>query len=229
MAIIMDRVYGGKFYDAYALDYVSKADAGRIGVWIAERKKKEDDLAWDIATKKNTTTTARAYIHPKQHEHLPEQMMLVEGTELPEFIHESAVGPMVNTRMKDVIESVEPGGDGQQFIPVQIVLPDGSPYNDAYFVWDVYRKVDAVDPSCEGVKNVVAGTPNGNHLWTFSQGPRSRDRLAVRKDMIGGMAVWKDFRFRPQYNFISDAMHAAFQGAGVKDYESYSNSEWDEV
>ena len=97
-----------------------------------------------------------------------------------------------------------------------------------YFQWDLYRKIDAIDGSRDGVKTVM-GAPTGTHCWTYAENgiKRSRDHLAVQAKEIAGMAAWNDNRFGESQVFISDTLHAAMRAAGVSGYGA--QSEWAET
>lgn len=96
-----------------------------------------------------------------------------------------------------------------------------------YYVWDVYRKVDAIDPNCVGVKS-VGGPVDGNHAWTYAAGgiAKSRETLAVKHDVIAGMVAWTDYRMGADRFFISDILFKEMQSHALTGFSA--QSEWSE-
>lgn len=166
--------------------------------------------------------------YPISADQLPKSVKLAKGKDLPDYIHESCIGKLVSQRLRDLIVEVEALGNGYSLFPVEINFPDGTRYPDQYYLWDVYRIVDAVDPSLGGVIT-VAGPVDGKHSWTYiGQGqPRSRETLALKKQVIKDMVAWNDLRFGHYNHFISDEL---FDQMKAHDMTGFSaNSEWSEI
>ena len=90
----------------------------------------------------------------------------------------------------------------------------------------MHKKVDAIDPTSEGVKT-VAGEIDGKHAWTHV-GAQTPERLRVLKSVISGLTAWNDFRFQPAFGiFISDALYADMVAQEMSGFKA--DSIWSEV
>ena len=225
---VLDTEYGGKFYGKYALWYRDPAQAARLKAYRELYDSEELKLLGQLRAEGRKSFWKNTLEVPKRREHVPEELVLEKGTELPDYIHDTCIGRLVSQKLKDIIETVEPAGNGFSFFEVAIYGKDGARLPSPYFQWDVYRKIDAIDGSRDGVKTVM-GAPTGTHRWTYAGGgiKRCRDYLAVLAERTAGMAAWTDFRFGESRVFISDALHEAMRAAGVSGYEA--QSEWAEV
>ena len=160
---------------------------------------------------------------PKTQDLLVKQLKLTKGDVLPDYVHVSPAGRLVSDRLKALIEDVEPAGEGFQFFAVKIESKDGAPYATPYYHWDVFRRIDAIDPNSEGM-TTVAGTVDGNHRWTYASGPRpwTKDELILSKTRIAGMAAWNDFRFDRDYVFLADSLHEKMNAAQITGFSAQS-------
>lgn len=227
MPVVLDREWGGAFYHTYALDFATEQDKQPCDHLDALRK------AWGRADRKQmvaegkSSALARAVEHPMPPDAVTKRITLVKGTALPDYIHQSRAGKIVSARLKALIKQHETPGAGYQFHPLDIVLPSGAPYPGAFFIWEVYRKVDAIDPTSESIKP-VGGVVDGRHLWTFrsQKKPPTRAQLVLVRDVIEGCVAWVDFRFRDGYYFITDALFEQMQKAGITGFSAHS--EWSE-
>ena len=228
MAIVLDTEYGGEFYQKYALWYRDPAEAARLKAFRKLYDEEELKLHGQLRTEGRKSFWITTLEVPKRREHVPNALVLEKGTELPDYIHDTCIGRLVSQELKEIIDSIEPAGNGFSFFEVAIFEKGGARLPTPYFHWDVYRKLDAIDGSRDGVKTVM-GPPTGTHLWTYAGGGigRGRDHLAVLAREMAGMAAWNDFRFGDSQVFISDALHGATRAAGVSGYEV--RSEWAEI
>jgi len=122
-----------------------------------------------------------------------------------------------------------------QFQPVTIVDAKGDRFSDDYVFWDIYRRVDAIDPTGE-IYTVDGGSADGRHAWvptgirTKESAARDRDVLRVFKSQFEGMCAWVDFRYGSRVDppiFISDALYTDLLDAQMKGIAH--ESEWAEV
>lgn len=228
MAIVLDTGSDEKFYGKYALWYRDPAQAARVKAYRDLYDSEELELLKQLSAESRKSFWKNTLEVPKRREHVPDALVLEKGSELPDYIHDTCIGRLVSQELKEIIESIESAGNGFSFFDVAIFRKDGSCYPTPYFHWNVYRKIDAIDGTRDGVKTVM-GAPTGTHRWTYAGGgiKRTREHLAVLAEKTTGMAAWNDFRFGDSQVFISDALHAAMRSAGVSGYEA--QSEWAEV
>ncbi len=177
-------------------------------------------------------------VFPRQPEHFPEKMVLKDGKSLPDFVEVGYQkgGPMVSRKMRAVIERREPAGTGFQFHPATVVLPDGSVFSEDYVFWDVYRRVDAIDPAGAVGTVVDVDLSLGNHCWNrivlqskqqLEEGPQKR---WIFKSAVGDAAVWSDFRYGTDLSmpiWVSDALWADLKAARLTGFKPIST--WGEV
>lgn len=230
MAIRLGHHYGGRFYGKYHL-VCDDSDRARVRVgkdWFDAEKSAYLDRtldAWLI----NFSNTER----PWRAEFLPLKLQFSKGKELPDYVHsfpgvntDYDNGSLVGPRLKALIESHQTPDDGWQFFPVEILNKDGSPHKDIYHVWWVHKKVDAIDPTSEGVEP-VAGEIDDNNPWTHV-GAKTPERLRVLKSVIAGLTARNDFRFFPfAAIFISDALYADMVSQEMSGFQA--DSVWSEV
>ena len=176
-------------------------------------------------------------VFPRQSKHFAQKMVLKKGAFLPEFVEVGYQkgGVMVSRKMRAVIEQHEAAGTGFQFHPVTIVLPDGTVFSEDYVFWDIYRRVDAIDPAVgTGQDNVDLSL--GNHRWNrislqskekLAEGPQKR---WVFKSAIGDAAVWSDFRYGVDLCmpiWVTDALWADMNAADLTGFSAAST--WGEI
>lgn len=226
MAILLDTDWVGPFHDAIAFSYCNREDADLTKRYRDECEQRLRELDFKRFREKKHPFELRKVEYPKSAGHVPSRILFVKGKALPDYVHDSGIGMLVSETLKGLIEDVEPPGAGYSLFPVDVYLPDGSQYPVQYYVWDVYRKIDAIDPGCVGVKS-VGGPVNGNHAWTYAAGgiARSRETLAVKHDVIAGMVAWIDYRM-PRHCFISDTLFTQMQSQALTGFSA--ESEWSE-
>ena len=228
MAVYLDIEWGGPFYDKIGFDFLKPEDTHGLAKYQLEKKEQQDQSLIQLVMDSKHVFHNRWNEYPKSAEHLPDAIRLTKGKKLPDYVHTSCLGQMVSQRLKEMIEAVEAPGNGYGLFPVDIYLPDDTKYPDQYYVWDVYRKVDAIDPSLGGVKT-VAGPADGHHLWTVASAkePRSRESLALKKDVIQGMVAWTDVRFGDYNYFIADDLFDQMKAQALTGFSAAS--EWAEI
>ncbi|QFT45567.1 hypothetical protein FIU97_03165 [Roseivivax sp. THAF40] len=223
MAIVLDREWGGRFYDTYTLECATEANIE------ATTRLRDQQKAWKREDRKRVMAQGK---HPFWHsaierpipEHLMvKQLKLTKGDDLPDYIHHSPAGHLVSDRLKALIEEEEPAGQGFQFFAVEIKTKSGEPYGTPYWHWDVFRRIDAIDPSSEALES-VSGPVDGNHRWSFKSAPKpwTKEHLILSKPKIEGMAAWVDFRFDRGYPFLSDSLHEKTIAAQITGFSAQS-------
>jgi hypothetical protein len=223
MAILLDREWGGAFYDTYTLECATEED-----IEAASRLQKQQK-EWKREGRKRVMAEGKhpfwqeAIERPKTEDLLVKKLKLTRGDALPDYVHMSRAGRLVSDRFKALIEEEEPAGQGFQFFAVEIETKDGAPYGSPYYHWDVFRRIDAIDPSSEGLET-VSGPVDGNHRWTFAptSKPKNKDQLILSKARIEGMAAWIDFRFDRGYVFVSDSLHEKMNAAQITGFSAQS-------
>lgn len=232
MAIRLDLDFGGRFYDKYYLQCCSDADEERIQAgkdWL-----KAEDSAYFRRTGDAWGLNFINVERPWRAEFLPQKLQFSKGKELPDYVHSFPGGntkldhsSLVSPRLKALIEAHQTPKDGWQFFPVEILNKDGSPYKDIYYVWWVHKKLDAIDPTSEGVKPVAGDEIDGRHYWTHI-GVKTPERLRVLKSVVSGVTAWSDFRFFPSHGiFISDALFGDMVAQSMSGFAA--ESIWSEV
>jgi len=228
MAVLLDRDWGGKFNRTFSLDFCGPDDRAAVYRFQEHLKQQEHDFLRVVVGRGQHPIWERTLETPKTADMVASCLKLTKGDLLPDYVHETGTGKLVSERLKVLIEGIEAPGQGYQLFPVDIVFPDGTKYGTQYYVWNVYRKVDAIDPALGGVKPVM-GEADGNHLWTYSGGAGmySREKLAVKSDVVAGMAAWRDWRHDNNYIFVCDALYSQMEASEMTGFKPYS--EWSEI
>jgi len=126
---------------------------------------------------------------------------LIKGKTIFDYGEQGEVGPVVSAKFKAAHDKIQPGGN--QFIPIQILNKDGSPYEGEFFVFQIDTVLDAINPSLGGFNTDNKGE---NVTYYYKSGSDNvQNRLAVYKDRLVGKAAWCDLRFGANYRFFSDA------------------------
>lgn len=230
MAVVLDKIYGGAFWNRFRLVICDPADQARIEAGKAALDKAEVDFL--VATKgKISLLHFGAVDHGWIPDHLPQKLQFEKGQALPDFIHSFAGGnnkygnaSLVSNRLKVLIEQHRSESDDWQFFPIEILHKNGSPY-ETYYAWCVSRVLDCIDETSEGIKT-VSGPVDGDHNWTYS-GERSTERLKLKTSVVAKMNAWTDFRFMAfGYIFVSDALFEAMTNAEMSGFAAQST--WSE-
>jgi len=132
-------------------------------------------------------------------------------------------GPVVSARMRKIIEQHEPADDGFQFQPVPILAKDGSLVADDYLFWDVYRRVDAINPASKSSLVAPMDMSLGNHVYNTpgnlvdADPDDTGDKFSLFSSVIAGISVWCDIRLglNSDHVFVSDALFADLMAAGI--------------
>lgn len=142
---------------------------------------------------------------------------LAEGDKLYDFNSQGEIGgPVVSAGFKAAHDKIQPGGN--QFTSVKILNKDRSDYVGEYFIFHVTTVLDAVDPSLGGFDSYGKGE---DVTYRYKSDSDSiRNKLAVHKDRLQGIAAWCDPRFgRTVYRFFSDAFLAELDAFGAKGFD----------
>ncbi|MCG7522589.1 imm11 family protein [Ruegeria sp. Ofav3-42] len=216
---MIQKQFGGRFYGKFRLIAFDEAEKARVTTGVDLEKEAETKY---ILTHHFDDPYMIEFLRAERArapEHVARKLKLAEGAELPDFIESSGTGYVVSAKLKGIIELHLSDRDGMTFFPLEIYRKDGTLYSADFFAWNVYRKVDAVDPICLGVAT-VAGPVDGNHMWTYrSGGGRTAKGLKLMESEIEGLTAWRDFRFRGDFNFISDALLADMEAEGIEGFE----------
>jgi hypothetical protein len=156
----------------------------------------------------------------------PKRIQFTKGKRLFDYNSYAGFPPAaLSTRLKDLIESIEPGV--HQFAPVEVLHKDGSPYGETFWFYNILTVIDAINP----VKGGVYKQPRSNFdkdpdafVWTIKSG--GDGFLAVYKDRVAGRAMWLDKRFYGAH-FFSDAL---LEGMRAQEMEGWEvETYWEEI
>jgi len=127
-----------------------------------------------------------------------------------------------STRLKDLIENIEPGV--HQFAPIDVFHKDGTPYAGTFWLWQCCTMIDAISPDLGGVYKRENPYVADGYDWVIRSG--GDDNLAVYKDRIAGRAMWRDRRYLGE-TFFSDAALAAMQAQNIEGWKA--DHYWKEI
>ncbi|QNQ09947.1 imm11 family protein [Sphingomonas alpina] len=113
-----------------------------------------------------------------------------------------SVGPLpdhsppagASSRFKDAVERFEPGV--HQFFPMEVLLEDGT-VDKSRWLMHICNRVDAI--ALEHCADVYEYRPKPDQhpgWYYYRSNFDSRTRIAVRKSMISGKALWYDLRLQ---------------------------------
>lgn len=135
---------------------------------------------------------------------------------VPKVIKDIICGPnayAVSERVIDIIERIEPGV--HQFLPHELIAPDGSVHPERRWLLNVCTRVQAIDPE----RSDVVVDP----LGLFAQRPYSGP-LVFRKEETERRAIWEEYRYCFGRTIISDRFWAGLQRAGCKGWKPIHGS-----
>ena len=236
MAVIfeMDYEWAKKF--PLDVEYYSDADKERDDrYWkkVEEKNRQAFHKAFYDKTY-NTTFMEERIEHPRSAEDVTQVLRLISGDHIPDDT--LWLRGYFSKKFKSIVEQHEPAGAGFQFFPVKIYDRQDNLISEEFYYWDVFRRIDAIDPESPAIKT-VAGPADGRHRWTIgstrSTGVRpTKENLRVRKEVMGDFAVWRDYRYDPSKIFMSDAVFDDLMAAGLQGHRDRSHAfmmQWCEV
>lgn len=158
-------------------------------------------------------------------EHLiPKRFRMTAGDKLPDHTGVQGFVPIVSGRLRALVEEVEPGV--HQFVPVEVERPDGTPLGEPYFFSNA-NLLDAINPDPGGVYK-LASPWSDNYFWEVESGAENLKKLAVRKDVVAGKAMWCDVRHGLGIDlFFSDALLGRMRAVGLTGW--YATQAWTEI
>ena len=155
----------------------------------------------------------------------PKTLQFTRGKRLFDYNAYCPFGPALSTRLKDLIETIEPGV--HQFVPVEVLHKDGTPYGEPFWLYSICTKIDAINP----VKGGVMKAPGWNfdkdpdaYYWDIKSG--GDEYLAVYKDGVAGRAMWRDLRYSTA-QFFSDALLEGMRAQKMEGWEILTY--WEEI
>ena len=163
---------------------------------------------------------------PVPEEFYPRTVRLVKGEQLFDYNGYVRGGVIVSKRLKDAVEATEPGV--HQFIPVEVLHKDDTPYGEPFWYFIICSRIDAVDPSRGGVEKLFyTAAPDkfpDKYFWEIKTGGRSK--LAVSKEKTAGRAAWRDTRYTTG-TFFSDALIERMKAEGMEGW--VADTYWEEI
>lgn len=143
---------------------------------------------------------------------LPKRLTLKAGDRIPDF-HTGPGSFLVSEAVRDIIEDLDP--DVHQFVKVDIVLPDGTPYpHQQFYFFRCRQALNAVDP--ESNPEVKESSLRPSNTTPVDLTPlriyHRTTPLAVFADRLNGAGIWREMR-SPNYHFLSDALISRLEEA----------------
>lgn len=127
---------------------------------------------------------------------------------LPDFLTQS----IVNSRVKDTVEAVEPGV--HQFTPAIVRMPDGS-RDEAWWTMRQCHRVDALAfELCQDVHKYRPRPEQHPNWYYYRSNHDRRMKLVVRKKIVDGFAMWYDWRF--QETFLGESLGQLLMDNGIR-------------
>ncbi len=158
---------------------------------------------------------------PKQY--YPKQVKIETGDEV--FDYHGIKGMMImSDRLKCAVEDIEP--DVHQFVPVEMLNRDGSPYGGKFWFWSICTMLDVINPELGGVYKRGSEKYPDIYDWVIRSGEGMREKLAVYKDKIAGRAMWYDKRMYGNM-FFCDALVDHMRAENMTGWETMSH--WKEI
>jgi hypothetical protein len=195
----MAAIVGGSFQPKYTriLFQWSKGRTDAYDRWKQEVEDQKCSEFRDLRKARHALAQT-----PIPEEVLPRQFVLEKGKKLYDWVDAGGTGlnvRIVSQKLKDLIESLT--ADKHQFVPIEILHKDGTPYGAPYYLFKCLAMLDAINPELGGFnRNDSPSTPDA---YTYSVNGDNMDKLAVYKDRIAGHAIWHDTRMGgDQYNLL---------------------------
>lgn len=129
----------------FRTEVVYPEDEARIEARMAFRKDYEIRRDVELSHIKPSKERRRVtMVPPYEPEHFPRAVRLTRGRGLNDYAGYTQGGLSVSARLKDLIESIEPGV--HRFFPVEVQGKDGKPYGQPYWYFVVMQAIDAIRP-----------------------------------------------------------------------------------
>lgn len=120
----------------------------------------------------------------------------------------------VDSAMKDLIESFEPGV--HHFYPIEIRMPKQQIYPNLYHILVIGQYFDSFVPE-RSREEPYTEMPNSGGMLYIKFGPKNRiPDLAFAQSTYGGAHLWRERRFGEQLTCLSDALVAEIKKAGLR-------------
>lgn len=133
----------------FRTEVVYPEDEARIEAHMAFQK--DYEMRREIALRHIKPSIERrrfTMVPPYGPEHFPRAVRLTSGRGLNDYNGYTKGGISVSARLKDLIESIEPGV--HQFFPVEVQGKDGQPYGQPYWYFVIKQAIDAIRPGGGG-------------------------------------------------------------------------------
>jgi hypothetical protein len=137
-----------------------------------------------------------------------------------------SIGQAVNQKFIDAIEAIEPGV--HQYLPFEILQPDGSLYHTQYWLLNICNRVDSID--FEHSENLHAFYwPDSDIVMSYGfntfRANEQRPKFVIAKDRVAGMAFWFDPKLRLPGLIVSDALKQKLEAVGATGWNFYDYAE----
>ncbi|MEP6869390.1 MAG: DUF1629 domain-containing protein [Novosphingobium sp.] len=118
----------------------------------------------------------------------------------------------LSQRVIDLIEAIEPGV--HQYLPFELLQPDGSVHPDRRWILNVCTRAEAVDVEAS---NVVWSPPPVDRWFGDLMGKK---HIVLKAENVAGRALWCEWRYNNSPNtFASDKFWDALQKAKARGWE----------
>jgi hypothetical protein len=168
-----------------------------------QREELEHQRRVKASIEKKTTYGAN-HGQPIPVELLPRRMQFTKGSRLSDYNGLNKSGLIVSQRFKDAHDRIHVKGSNQ-FVPVEILNKDGSPYGGQYYFFNLTTVRDAINPVLGGLRLDGDQISLARDEGTYTIVSGGFDKIAVHKDRIEGLAAWVDLRLGQYRQFYTDA------------------------
>jgi hypothetical protein len=198
----MAATVGTSLKAKYAGNYLASPDVDEDAL-REQRRLIERDRS-NKATFETKTWFGVNHGQPIPEELLPRRMRLTESNWLSDFngLNKSAL--VVSQRFKEAHDRIHVNCSNQ-FVPVEILNKDGSPYDGQFYFFNITTVRDAINPVLGGLRLDGDQISMAKNECTYTIISGGYDKIAVYKDRIAGLAAWVDLRLGPNRLFFSDA------------------------
>lgn len=198
----MAATVGTSLKAKYAGNYLASPDVDEDAL-REQRRLIERDRS-NKATFETKTWFGVNHGQPIPEELLPRRMRLTKSNWLSDFngLNKSAL--VVSQRFKEAHDRIHVNCSNQ-FVPVEILNKDGSPYDGQFYFFNITTVRDAINPVLGGLRLDGSDMTLSQNEGTYTIISGGYDKIAVYKDRIAGLAAWVDLRFGKENYFFSDA------------------------
>lgn len=117
--------------------------------------------------------------------------------ELKGPLPDALTSTIVNDRIKIAVESIEPAV--HQFIPTTVTMPNGERDPSWWSMRPCHRVDSLAIDHCEDVHKHFPQQEKYPEWYYYRSNEGQKMKLAVKKKLVEGMAIWHDWRFNADF------------------------------